>query len=82
MIFFGVDQKEAIWLRMAGVPRVIANPLANVWKEQISQEPSSYQTLRDWVTNLSDNDWQKALPADISLSPQDMRLVWKSLSGE
>ncbi len=82
MIFFGVDQKEAVWLRMAGVPRVIANPLANVWKAQARQEPASYQALRDWVTDLSDNDWQKVLPSDIALSAQDMRLVWKSLSGE
>ncbi len=82
MIFFGVAQKEAIWLRMAGVPRVVAGNLAHLWKDMQRNEPSSYETLRAWVTNLSDREWQKAIPDGVALTSHDMRLIWQSLSGE
>jgi hypothetical protein len=81
MIFFGVRQKEAIWLRMAGVPRIVANGLADVWKRQKANEPKSYDGIREWVTNLSDSDWKKAIPAESKLTPSDMRLIWRDFAG-
>ena len=47
---------------MAGVPRIVANGLADIWKQKIADEPKSYEGIREWVANLSDRDWQKALP--------------------
>jgi replicative superfamily II helicase len=82
MIFFGVRQKEAIWLRMAGVPRIVANGLASVWKQKFTDEPKSYEGIREWVTSLSDSDWQKAIPAGTTLTPGDMRLIWQDFTGE
>ena len=81
MIFFGVRQKEAIWLRMAGVPRIVANGLADVWKQKNAQEPKSYEGIREWVAGLSDSDWQKALPSGTTLTPKDMRLIWQDFTG-
>ncbi len=82
MIFFGVRQKEAIWLRMAGVPRIVANGLADVWKQKIADEPKSYDGIREWVTSLSDSDWKKAIPTGTALTPSDMRLIWQDFTGE
>lgn len=81
MIFFGVPEKEAIWLRMVGVPRVAAGGLADLWKQRMNSEPTSYDMVRNWITNLSDSDWQQALPAEASLTPREMRLIWQSFSG-
>lgn len=81
MIFFGVPQKEAIWLRMVGVPRVVTGGLANLWKLREGREPDSYDGIRDWVASLSDVDWQQALPKEASLTPKEMRLIWQSFSG-
>ncbi len=81
MIYFGVPQKEAIWFRMVGVPRIVAGSLADIWKQQSKDEPGSYDSLREWIANLSDKDWQKAIPAQTSLTPQEMRVIWQSFSG-
>jgi replicative superfamily II helicase len=81
MIYFGVSQKEAIWLRMVGVPRIVTRGLANLWKQKASNEPESYDSIRSWVANLTDRDWQQALPAGVSLTPGEMRLIWQSFSG-
>ena len=81
MIFFGVPQKEAIWLRMVGVPRIAAGGLANLWQRRANSDPESYDGIRDWVTNLTDNDWKQALPPASSLSPGEIRLIWQSFSG-
>lgn len=82
MIFFGVRQKEAIWLRMAGVPRIVANGLADLWKQKITDEPKSYDGIREWVASLSDSDWKKAIPIGTTLTPSDMRLIWQDFTGE
>jgi replicative superfamily II helicase len=81
MIYFGVPQKEAIWLRMVGVPRIAARGLANLWKQRAGSEPESYDGIRSWVANLTDRDWQQALPSGASLTPREMRLIWQSFSG-
>lgn len=81
MIFFGVQRKEAIWLRMVGMPRVVANGLGALWQQTQTDEPSDYQHIRKWVDDLSDQQWRQAIPAETSLSPSDMRLIWREFSG-
>ena len=82
MIFFGVPQKEAIWLRMVGVLRVAAIGLANLWQQRGNREPQSYDGIREWIASLTDSDWKQALPTTSSLSPKDMRFIWRTFSGE
>jgi hypothetical protein len=82
MIFFGVRQKEAVWLRMVGVPRVVADGLAAVWKNAERSAPKTYDEIRAWVSKLSDRDWSKAIPDGAALSPSEARLLWHEFSGE
>jgi len=81
MIFFGVRRKEAVWLRMVGVPRIVADNLAQLWEQSRSGEPDTYEGIRDWIGQLTDDDWQGSIPAETSLRPQDMRLIWQELAG-
>jgi len=77
MIFFGVQKKEAIWLRMVGVPRVVANSLGQLWQNGLAQDPRTYDDIRKWVTELTDNEWKQAIPKGTELTPDDMRVLWK-----
>jgi hypothetical protein len=81
MIFFGVPTKEALWLRMGGVPRIVASGLATLWTRRTEGEPTSYDMVRNRITSLSDSDWQQALPAKTALTPGEMRVIWQSFSG-
>lgn len=78
MILFGVNKKEAVWLRMAGLTREAATGAAKLWQEQQRPEPESFVELRSWVTGLNDHDWGRAIP-DSPLRGDDMRLLWKEL---
>lgn len=81
MIFFGVRQQEAILLRMIGVPRMVSSTLAHLWKQKAQHELDSYESVRSWITDLSDRDWQAVVPEGSALTPNDMRLIWKNFSG-
>ena len=81
MIFFGVQRKEAIWLRMVGVPRLVADGLAQIWQQNSGQEPGTYEEIRNWISRLTDEDWQQAIPSNTSLTPEDMRLIWQEFTG-
>jgi hypothetical protein len=81
MVFFGVRQKEAVWLRMVGVPRVAANGLADLWRARGKVQPESYGEIRDWVGKLSDEEWRQALPKASSLKPDDLRIIWGEFAG-
>lgn len=81
MVYFGVNQPEAVWLRMVGVPRLVASRLGDEWKSTGRSSPDSFEGLREWVSSLDDEDWSGALPATSDLTPNDMRVVWSELSG-
>jgi hypothetical protein len=81
MIFFGVRQREAVWLRMVGVPRIVADGLANVWRQNERPDPTSYDDIRTWVAGLSDEQWRRATPERAPLTPTDLRVLWKEFVG-
>lgn len=81
MVFFGVQKKEAIWLRMVGVPRIAAEGLGALWQQQRNEPPDSYDGIRDWVNRLSEDDWQRAIPQNSTLTPQDMKVLWQTFTG-
>ena len=60
--------------------RVVTGGLADLWKQK-GGDKREYDRIRGWVTNLTDKDWQQALPAGSSLTPTEMRLIWQSFSG-
>lgn len=82
MAYFGVQRKEAVWLRMAGAPRIVAEGLAELWSQQKRGEPKSYQELRNWISGRTAREWQNSLPSDSALSPSDMQRIWREISGE
>ena len=81
MIFYGVRQKEAIWLRMVGVPRIVADGLSETWRLKQTQSPQNYDDIRSWVSGLTDTDWLDVIPINTSLTPEDMRVIWSEFSG-
>jgi len=81
MIYFGVSHKEAVWFRMVGVPRVVAEGLGRLWKARTGRPPQSFEDLRGWVGELSESDWRNSLPPKSPLSPTDLRWIWKEFSG-
>ena len=81
MTYFGVDRKEAVWLRMAGVPRVIANSAGELWRRTIVSEPGSFQEIRNWISDLSDNDWRQIIPSESELTPREIRSLCSLLVG-
>jgi len=81
MVFFGVQKKEAIWLRMVGVPRIAAEGLGALWQQQEHEPPDSYDGIRTWVNQLSDDQWQRAIPQGSALTPEDMKAVWHAFTG-
>jgi hypothetical protein len=81
MIYFGVKKRESVWLRMAGVPRLVADGLATVWENQKLHEPKSYDQIRDWVRALSEESWRQAIPENAQVTPSDMKLIWDNFAG-
>jgi hypothetical protein len=79
-VFYGVRSKEAIALRMAGVPRVAAEGLATHWRDA-DREPESFDRIRQWLSDLGSGDWDDALPAGSELTGRECRQVWEALAG-
>jgi helicase len=79
-VFYGVRSKDAVALRMAGVPRVAAEGLAERWRG-LSGEAHSFKGVRDWLESLPAQDWDSAVPADGALTGRQCRTVWTTLAG-
>lgn len=82
MIYFGVRRKEAIWMRMVGVPRIVADSLGQLWQRRNKSEPETFDDLRQWVSTLTDSEWSQSLPKSSSLTSADMNLIWQVFSGQ
>jgi hypothetical protein len=77
MVFFGVGEPEAVWLRMAGAPRLVAPGLATLWRARMSGAiPESLDSLRRWVDALDDAAWAQVVPPG-PLKAREMRLLWQ-----
>jgi hypothetical protein len=79
MVYFGVPDKAAVWLRMAGVPRVVASGLASQWPTQ-ETVPGSFKEIRDWVGGIGDSEWTQSIPKGTNLNASQMRLLWREFS--
>lgn len=73
-VFYGVNSDEAIVMRLLGIPRTAAKPLANYCK---SDSKESLPALRSRLRNLTDSDWNQALGAN----GQVYRKIWHILEG-
>ncbi|MDC4461785.1 DEAD/DEAH box helicase [Acinetobacter baumannii] len=73
-VFYGVNSDEAIVMRLLGIPRTAAKPLADYCKTDIKE---SLPSLRNRLKNLTDTDWNQALGEN----GQIYRKVWHILEG-
>ena len=73
-VFYGVNSDEAIALRLLGVPRTAAAPLASHCDETINQP---LPKLRETLVNLTEGDWETAVGQNGSI----YRRVWQILEG-
>jgi len=80
LIFYGVRSREAAMLRMAGVPRIAAEGLADRWRvtEQVAD---SFPDLRHWVRDLPSEAWDESVQDREAVSGADCRAVWSALAG-
>jgi hypothetical protein len=74
-IYYGVSDDEAIALRLLGVPRLAAKPMADQLKG-INQRP--LVDIREELRNQDTSVWNKALGAD---KGNIYRKVWRILEG-
>jgi hypothetical protein len=81
LIFYGVRSREAATLRMAGVPRVAAEGLAEAWRAE-GREAESFSGIRSWLRGLDEGTWSQALSADSPLTGRECRHVWGVLAGD
>lgn len=73
-VFYGVSTDEAIALRLLGVPRKAATPLANALKLDAT---ASLSTIRQRLASLTERDWQLAL----GTLGGTYRKVWEIMDG-
>ena len=81
MLFFGVDSKEATWLRSVGAPRFCSAKLGKLWKDQKGDSPESYKELRGWISSLDSNQWGQVIPPASKMSGRQMKMVWEAFEG-
>jgi superfamily II DNA/RNA helicase len=74
LVYFGVDNEEALAFRMIGAPRALSFSLKNILDKNLNEY--SYKSLRYRVNSLTNSDWDGLSPSDSSLSGME----WKRIS--
>jgi hypothetical protein len=74
LVYFGVDNEEALAFRMIGAPRALAFSLQNILDKKLNEY--SFQGLRKRVNSLTNSDWDGIKPLNSSLSGME----WKRIS--
>lgn len=82
LVFYGVPSKEAVGLRMAGVPRIAAEGLAGRFRTMGDGVPVTFDAIRDWLRNRTVEAWDSALPAGVEVTGTECRDIWRALIGE
>lgn len=80
LIFYGVRSREAALMRMAGVPRIAAEGLADRWRDA-EPDTATFPDLRGWVDQLPIQAWDEAVADREAVSGGDARAVWAALVG-
>ncbi|HAO06371.1 MAG TPA: hypothetical protein DCQ50_05135, partial [Chryseobacterium sp.] len=74
LVYFGVDNEEALAFRMIGAPRALSFSLQNILDKSLNEY--SYKSLRNRVNSLTNSDWDGLKPSNSSLSGME----WKRIS--
>jgi replicative superfamily II helicase len=78
MIYFGVNDKESVWLRMAGLTREAAPGAAILWRKENRGDPKSFKEVRTWLNSVDDAQWDSVI-GESPLRGPDMKLLWAEL---
>lgn len=78
MIYFGVNRKEAVWLRMAGLTREGATRAAALWRTEERPAPTSYSEIRTWISGITADAWNTT-PGAARLTGAEMITIWDEL---
>ncbi len=74
LVYFGVDNEEALAFRMIGAPRALSFSLQKILDKNVNDY--SYKSLRSRVNSLTNSDWDGLKPSNSSLSGME----WKRIS--
>ncbi|MBS4010030.1 MAG: DEAD/DEAH box helicase [Roseovarius sp.] len=80
LVHYGVSSKEAVGLRMGGVPRIAAEGLAANWRGS-ALTATTFADIRNWIASLSSAEWAASLPAETPLTGPDCKRIWDALTG-
>jgi replicative superfamily II helicase len=78
MVYHGVRTKEAVALRMLNIPRVIAEGLAEQWRQTGKAELSK---VGEWLAATTPEQWERALPRGAKINGQEAKKLWEILDG-
>lgn len=82
MIYYGVDTEEAVLLRTMNVPRKIAKPLSKKLKDDFKGKFLSFSETESWLSSLTAEQWQQAVPKNSFMTGRAYRAIWRLLNGE
>ncbi len=74
-VYYGVDDKKALALRMVGIPRSLSPSLSQAITDEVSNY--SFVRLRKTISDLPLRDWDALTPAHSKLSGEE----WKRIVG-
>ena len=79
-VFFGVSSREAAQLRMVGVPRIAADGLASLQRDE-HRTFSNFEEMRRWIGSIPAGEWQRHLRDASVLTGADCQQSWEVLAG-
>ena len=83
MIYHGVRSEDAILMRMNSAPRSAAEALGGRYREVNNEDEARYSVskAREFLKDLSSDDWDSVCPANATLTGAGYERVWRILSG-
>ncbi|MCY4657782.1 MAG: DEAD/DEAH box helicase [Gammaproteobacteria bacterium] len=84
MVYHGVSSEDAVLMRMNSVPRSTAEELGTRYRNEKEESESRYSVgqAREFLKELTQEDWDGVKPHGASLSGAGYKQVWGILSGE
>ena len=83
MIYHGVRTEDAVLMRMNAAPRSAAEALGSIYRELFGDDENRYSVdkARNFLRELSSEDWNRVRPSDAALSGSGYKRIWEVLSG-
>jgi hypothetical protein len=83
MLYHGVSTEPGVVMRMNAVPRTVAEQVGAEFAKSVKAEDAgNVRMARQFLRDLSADDWQQFAPKKSAMSGGDYRVVWSTLSGE